>query len=268
MVLILKKTISSAWKMISRERKPTGPVCPLKAGSGGRPVIVLMYHRVNDALPAGELVVPVEKFRRQMNWLSGHCDVVDIRAAERRPSGRRPLVAVTLDDGYRDNYQNAFPILRTLKLPATIFLTTGYIGTRLKRPRYQSVPWRRDYLDRREIKTMARHGISFGAHSVTHPHLSRLDYEQQREEIEKSLAAISLKSQVSSHKLIFCYPYGEYNQDTLKILKKLGVKMAFTVKPGVNRKSADPLKLKRIGISGLDTFGAFKAKICKKYATK
>lgn len=220
------------------------------------PFLVLMYHRINDVLPAGELVVPTVKFRRQMEWLAG------FRFRLRR-------VVITFDDGYRDNYQNAFPVLKRLKLTATIFLTTGYIGTLKKRPRYKNVPWRRDYLNWREVKEMAKCGIAFGAHTESHPHLSWLSYSAQKKEIEKSIAAIERKlASLQDRKPAFCYPYGEYNKDTIKILKGLDVKMAFTVKPGVWRKVDDPLKIHRIGISGLDSMTEFKAKICKKYATK
>jgi peptidoglycan/xylan/chitin deacetylase (PgdA/CDA1 family) len=224
----------------------------------GAGLIVLVYHRVNDKLPAGELVVPVAKFRQQMEYLANN-------------GLKKRQALITFDDGYRDNYQNAFPILKRLKLSATIFLTTGYIGKLYKKPRYKSVPWRRDYLNWREVKKMAKYGLTFGAHTVSHPYLSRLSYQAQREEIRGSLETLghkvpSIKSQVPSK--IFCYPYGEYNADTIKILKKLRVNMAFTVRPGAWRKGDDPLRIKRIGISGLDSLAGFKAKICKKYGTK
>jgi len=204
-----------------------------------RLALVLMYHRINDALPAGEWVVPVAKFRQQMKWLAAS----------------KVKAVITLDDGYRDNYQNAYPILKKLKLPATIFLTTGYIGTLRKRPRYKAVPWRRDYLNWREVKEMAKNGITFGAHTVSHPHLSLLSYSQQKKEIQKSITAVMRRVSMSQgNEPVFSYPYGEYNPDTVKILKSLGVKTAFTVKG-------------RIGISGLDSLAKFKA-LCKKYATK
>lgn len=216
--------------------------------SKGAGIVVLMYHRINDVLPAGELVVPVAKFRQQMEYLA-------------KLDAKKYQVLLTFDDGYRDNYQNAFPVLKRLKLPATIFLTTGYVGTLKKKPRYKNVPWRRDYLNWREVKEMARCGITFGAHTVTHPHLSHLGYKEQQREIEESVRKIGIKK-------IFCYPYGEYNKDTLKILKELGVEMAFTVRPGVWRKGDDPLKVKRMGISGSDSMAEFRAKVCKRYAMK
>lgn len=237
------------------------------------PAVVLMYHRINDVLPAGELVVPAVKFRRQMEYLKQYCSVIGIEELTNPVSKAKPFqdsvdvprlrlkkVVVTFDDGYRDNYLNAYPILKELGLPAMIFLTTGYIGTLKKRPRYKDVPWRRDYLNWREVKEMAKCGIEFGAHTVSHPHLSQLGPKEQKREIEESVRKIGIKA--------FCYPYGEYNKDTMKILKELGVEMAFTVQPGINQKNTDPLKIKRIGISGLDSMAVFKSKICKKYATK
>ncbi len=245
-----------------------------------RPSLVLMYHRINDTLPVGELVVPTAKFRQQMEYLHQHCKVEPVFKAKPLAIPRSDLVVrdrgptsvlrvvLTFDDGYRDNYQNAFPVLKRLKLPAVIFLSTGYVGSLKKRPRYKNVPWRRDYLNWREVKEMAKHGITFGAHTVSHPHLSQLGYKEQKKEISRSMEILGRKVSTFQGIKAFCYPYGEYNKDTLKILKKLGVKMAFTVQPGINRKNTDPLKIKRIGISGSDSLTEFKAKLCKKYVTK
>lgn len=255
---------------------------------------MLMYHRVNDALPANDLVVPVEVFRSQMRYLKEHCEVVGIEkllddrrgkmedGRKEKNKKQRQKVVITFDDGYRDNYTNVFPILKGLGLPATIFLITGMIGTDQKRPRYQDMPTP-DMMSWEEVREMADKGISFGPHTVTHPHLSQLNYEKQRDEIIKSIAVISPKiapetsfgtpfgSSLEVTSFIFCYPYGDYNADTLRILKELGVRIAFTVKPGINndetikRESEDEregfLQLKRTEISGVDTLFDFKKKL-------
>jgi peptidoglycan/xylan/chitin deacetylase (PgdA/CDA1 family) len=212
--------------------------------------VVLMYHRVNDTLEPSDLVVSVARFREQMEYLA------DLPRSDLDIRGRGPTsalkVTITFDDGYRDNYLNAYPILKELGLSATIFLTTGMIGTDKKRPRYKDMA-SPDMLSWDEVREMADNGITFGAHTVNHPHLSRLDYAQQKKEIQESMAAVGTK--------IFCYPYGDYNSETLKILKDLGVEKAYTIKPGINDKEVNPLELRRTEISGVDSLFDFKKKL-------
>jgi len=115
--------------------------------------IILTYHRVIEkwdrTLDYSQpgMVVTADTFDRQLRFLKEHFDIVplslfsDLPAAPpgqrpfraggccQRPALRRPLCAITFDDGWRDNYEIAFPILRKYELPATIFLTTDFIGT-------------------------------------------------------------------------------------------------------------------------------------------
>ena len=102
-------------------------------------VIILTYHRViekwNETLDYSQpgMVVTASTFERQIAILKEHFEVVTLGAllADRNTAGRaaRPRCVVTFDDGWRDNYDLAFPILRRHDIPATIFLATDFIGT-------------------------------------------------------------------------------------------------------------------------------------------
>ena len=226
--------------------------------SNRKGIFVLMYHRVNDNLPASEWVMSPEKFREHMRYLKEYCDVIgmeELCAIFANQNGmlrhRRPQVVITIDDGYRDNFLNAYPILKEFKLPAIIFLATGLIGTNEKMQRYKDMP-SPDMLSWDEVKEMSRNNITFGAHTVTHPHLPELDYSKQKEEIESSIKMLYDQLPQELGRSIFCYPYGEYNSDTLKIMQELGIKIAFTVHEGINSPKVNPLELNRDGGDGQD----------------
>lgn len=232
-----------------------------------RGAIILMYHRINDALPPSDLVVATAKFRQQMEYLAAHCEVVGLESLltderrKKKEEGRKKVV-ITFDDGYRDNYLNGYPVLKELGLPATIFLTTGMIGTDKKRSRYQDMP-SPDMLSWAEAKEMMHSGMTFGPHTASHPHLSALSCKEQKKEIEESI--VMLNTNLSREEIstsMFCYPYGDYNAQTLNILKGLGIKLAVTIKPGINNEQTNLLQLKRTEISGIDSMFDFKKKLC------
>lgn len=235
-----------------------------------RGVLVLLYHRVTDQLPPHELAVPVAAFRRQMEYLAKNCDVLSMdgllqvlagRAASAGPGGSgRPKVVITFDDGYRDNYTNAYPVLKELGLPATIFLITGMIGTDKKRPRYQHMP-SPDMLSWSAVREMAGNGVTFGSHTVNHPHLGALPDLEQKNEIVQGVAVLSSWLKQGEAPPVFCYPYGGYNRQTLRILEELGIKAAFTVRPGINDAKVHPLELRRIGMDGRDSLFDLRKKL-------
>ena len=202
-----------------------------------------------------------------MQYLKRHCDVISLETALQMlecdaaiPSGSKPLVVITIDDGYRDNYLNAFPVLKDLNLPATICLATDFIGTGKKMKRYEPLP-SVDMLSWEEIKMMSEHQITFAAHTKSHAHLIQCTYEEQKREIESSRKAILEHWNHPIVHSVFCYPYGEFNEDTIQILRDLGFKFALTTNSGINDQAVDPLQLKRIEISGEDSLEEFIKKL-------
>jgi peptidoglycan/xylan/chitin deacetylase (PgdA/CDA1 family) len=114
--------------------------------AGGSRVLILSYHRVTPDFQAtarealASLLVSTDTLRRQLQHVSRHHDLVSLAEARRilaEPTGaarRNDVVAVTLDDGYADNAEHALPVLSELKVPATVFVPTGYLGTERRLP--------------------------------------------------------------------------------------------------------------------------------------
>jgi peptidoglycan/xylan/chitin deacetylase (PgdA/CDA1 family) len=97
-----------------------------------RNIQILIYHRVNDDSDPFFPATPTSVFAKQMEYLASHFNICPLgEAIERmkRNDVQNNTVVVTFDDGYRDNYINAFPILRSLSIPSTIFLATDAIGS-------------------------------------------------------------------------------------------------------------------------------------------
>jgi peptidoglycan/xylan/chitin deacetylase (PgdA/CDA1 family) len=101
----------------------------------GSQVAILMYHRVTAAPDNWSLnSLHTDAFDQQLAWFARHYEVISLDRLARGLTGNgnawpRKAVAITFDDGYKDNYRNAFPILKKYAVPATIFLTTGAIDT-------------------------------------------------------------------------------------------------------------------------------------------
>lgn len=96
-------------------------------------IIILSYHRVADDYFRPQMAVPPAVFEKQMNFIRENFKVISLDEALPFLRGESPLkedvAVITFDDGYRDNYTQAFPVLKKYSLPATIFLTTDFIGT-------------------------------------------------------------------------------------------------------------------------------------------
>src|SRR5262245_59544386 len=97
-----------------------------------RNIQILVYHRVNDERDPFFPAISTADFRKQMQYLAENCNCCPLaEAVERLKKNDVPenTVVITFDDGYKDNYTNAFPVLQRFSIPATIFLATKAIGS-------------------------------------------------------------------------------------------------------------------------------------------
>ena len=173
-------------------------------------LFVLIYHRVG-AGQGQEMDEPLAMFRRQMEWLSQNASVVPlVEGLDRMAAGpfERDHVAITFDDGYREVFTEAWPVLRDLTLPATLFLATGFLQGESPAPIREG----RDTpgaaarpLGWDEVGEMAATGlVEVGSHTHTHRDLDRLSAAEAEDECERSNAVLLERAGVTPE--TFAYP--------------------------------------------------------------
>lgn len=292
-----------------------------------RTVPILAYHRILDVPNEDEFPFDVElvsasvrAFEEQMTFVKDHYQPITLSCLLSCVDNARPLprgaIVVTFDDGFADNYHNAFPILRRLEIPATIFLATGYLDRqqmywyeklthevmttratelrlldeapltigadatsrrgvlakllrRLKRvPNQQRLDCLAD-LERQlsppkdcngdlrsgpmnweQVAEMARAGIEFGSHSVTHPVLSMLDPPDLDFELRASKA--SIEAVVGNPCQTIAYPVGgaeAFNARVQQAVQSAGYRLGLSYVSGADAPTDwDPFALRRLHV--------------------
>ncbi len=124
---------------------------------------------------------------------------------------------ITFDDGYQSVYDEAFPVLQRYGTPATVFLTVGEKWAAQPGVRLPGLEGR-SMLSWQEIREMQRSGITFGAHTLTHPDLTRLPAERVESEICESKAII--EDALSAPVTCFAYPFGRYDRQSCEIVRQ------------------------------------------------
>ncbi len=209
---------------------------------------ILLYHRIakvsNDPVM---LCVSPENFEKHIIFLKEKYKIIPLLELSNKITNKTlegDELAITFDDGYKDNLTNALPILEKYNIPATIFVTTSQIGEKA------SFEWdygysekdRATFLSQDEIKKLSENRlIDIGAHTHTHPRLSDLNENIQIEEITKSK---DILEQITGKKIkLLAYPFGgkfDINDDTVKAISETDLLYAFT-----NNGSMSSIKNKR-----------------------
>jgi peptidoglycan/xylan/chitin deacetylase (PgdA/CDA1 family) len=216
-------------------------------------VTVLLYHRVSDDA-RDNLTVGVEQFDRQMAILASRCRVVPLREAIEsgtQAHGGRPVVAVTFDDGYLDNYTTAVPIMQRHGIPGSFFVSTGLIGTDTPFPHDQrrgnagleNMTWD-------QLREMAAAGFEIGSHSVSHIDCAAEPEAVVRRELEASLEA--LREELGSGEYAFAYPYGgrqHMTPERLALVREAGYSACLSAYGGSNVALVDRFNVLRCGVN-------------------
>lgn len=222
--------------------------------------VVLMYHSIGDN-PVFFTVKPKD-FQRQMDKLfQEKYNVVSLsRLAEYigRKSIPAKTVVLTFDDGYEDNYFSALPVLKKYNFSAAVFLATGFAGEKI--PNSADFPLKS--LNWRQIREMHDSGlIDFQPHTVSHPKLSRVSFEEAEKEILQSKKC--LEENLKKTCRFFAYPKGDYSRQTEDLLKKHGFSLALTIKEGLISPEDNPFVLNRNSIDSSVNLTQFRGKISR-----
>ena len=203
----------------------------------GTKVLVLNYHKVDDTFIS--LAVRPDDFDKQMQYLSdnGYNTITPDELYDSL-AGNKELpenpVLITFDDGYEDNYTNAYPILKKYGFKGTIFVISSFLGKN------------KNYITWDQAREMDADGINIESHTVDHKSMTDLTDDELREELVASKKKIE---EELGHPIGYmAYPTGTYNLHIAQLVKEAGYKAAFTIKYGNVDKASNIYALERVPI--------------------
>ncbi len=218
------------------------PTKELKKEGG---VTIIYYHAINDIVSGiEELFVTPAAFESQIQYLKDNgYTAITFDELNNAQNIKNPVI-ITFDDGYEDNYTNAYPILKKYGFKATIFICSSVID----QPAYLKTP---------QIQEMSDI-ISFQSHTLTHPNLNKLKPEELDKELSESKAFLEGLTQKTVN--VLAYPTGYYNSKVISIVSKY-YKFAVTTERGFYYKGDNSYTIKRIYVPRQLTLQGFAEKI-------
>jgi peptidoglycan/xylan/chitin deacetylase (PgdA/CDA1 family) len=207
-------------------------------------VPILMYHHFG--YEESSLFVTPENFIRQMAYIKNKdYEVISldelVKGIKDKKKFKHKTIVITIDDGYKDNFTYAYPILKKYDFPATIFIITNFIGNRP------------DYMNWDEIRAMSKDSvISFGGHTKNGIYLPSI---KKKEILWDEIAGCKklIEDKIKKPVKYFCYPIGGFSEEVKVFVKKAGYKGACTTNRGIVELNKDVYELKRIKVTNSDT---------------
>lgn len=232
------------------------------SGAGGldgeteRTLRVLMYHKVNDVWP-NPTTVPIHVFEEQMALLAelGY-EVVSLDRVRDHYVRGAPLpagaVLITFDDGYRDNLENALPILQRHGYPAVVFVPLGFLDGDRPLPHEEplrALGIRNTTVDWGELAALEAGGIRVESHGIGHRPLSDLSPADAAREI--ALSKLRLEERLGREVEAYAFVKGslaDYRPEHASLVQQAGYKLAFSSVSGANGPDSDRFRLRRYNV--------------------
>ena len=216
--------------------------------------VIVAFHRVNDRTAGDALSVSVDAFERLCGFFARYYDVVSLGDLVARLEGGQNIarqLAITFDDGYLDNYEQAAPILEAYQLPATFFITSQFIETdtiawwdaEISPP----LPW----MSWAQVEELASRGFSIGGHTRTHANLGEIAGDAASKEIAGGRQ--ELEAKLGQPVDLFAYPYGRVDaivEENRALVREAGFRCCVSCHGGTITNRSDPFRLERVPING------------------
>ena len=217
-------------------------------------MMIVTFHRVNDWMVEDGITCETKKFEAFCKYFREHFEVVPLAdqvAACRDGRSMGGTLSITFDDGYRDNFEVAAPILRRMGLPATFFVTTGFIGTNFVPTWDQHIEHHQGWMTWDQIRALRAQCFDIGGHTETHIDMGVESAEVIRKELVGSRK--TLQAELGESATLFAYPFGgrhNISQASVDLVREAGFECCVSACGGVNPPIADPFHLNRINVGG------------------
>ena len=231
---------------------------PRRADAEAPTATVLCYHIV-ESPAAPRMHIDRETFRQHLRYLemTGY-NVIPLRHLYEYVSGKRAsipknAIVITIDDGWRSTYTEAYPELQKRKFPFTVFIYPNIIGKTSN-----ALTWE-------QIREMSDAGVDIQSHSLTHPFLTKRRHRSKSNDqyavwLQKELAQSRriLEKETGKRVQFIAYPYGDYDDRVAEATARAGYTAALTCDFGRVKKGSDPLRMKRFVIDDRMDFTEFR----------
>ena len=231
---------------------------PPRTDDGNAPTATVLCYHIVEAPQDSRMEVSRETFRQHMRYLAmtGY-NVIPLRHLQEFVTGKRTsippnAVVITIDDGWRSTYTEAYPELKKRKFPFTVFIYPKIIGQT-----YNAMTWK-------QIREMSDAGVDIQSHALSHPFLTK-----RRSSLDEASYSVWLQRELSESKRLLeketgkpvtsiAYPYGDYDDRVAVATGRAGYTAALTCDFGRVKRGSDPLRMKRVVIDKRMDFAEFR----------